>query len=179
MWHCARCLSVIKRLLCGKRMSHSTLHGFHYTVVIQSLRIDTTEVKHLHEWWWGWGLLKRMVHFFNDGSLRYYAEHVNRVLPLSMLFKDFSTSFGAKHHPDEPGPNRWFDLSAGKNVAPLELSYLRKQRWVLPLLSALLLLLLSMIFVDAHLRGFLSLRWKDKRMGREQKGSTQVLKTYE
>lgn len=42
MWLSARCLSVIKRLLCGKRMSHSTLHDFHYPVVIESLRIGTS-----------------------------------------------------------------------------------------------------------------------------------------
>lgn len=56
-WHSAQLLSVIKRLLCGKRMSHSTLHGFHYPVIIQSLGTGTSEVKHLnggilqaHEW---------------------------------------------------------------------------------------------------------------------------------
>lgn len=68
MWHSARCLSVIKRLLCGKRMSHSTQHGFHYPVVIQSLRIGTSGVKHLCEER-GWGVYsnaQRMHHFFDD-----------------------------------------------------------------------------------------------------------------
>lgn len=68
MWHSARCLSVIKRLLCGKRMSHSTQHGFHYPVVIQSPRIGTSGVKHLCEER-GWGVysnVQRMLHFCDD-----------------------------------------------------------------------------------------------------------------
>lgn len=75
MWHIARCLSVIKRLLCGKRMSHSTLHGFHYPVVIQSLRTGTSGVKHLN----GGGFTRtwRMLHFFNDhASTRQFAGRI-------------------------------------------------------------------------------------------------------
>lgn len=63
----------------------------------------------------------------------------------------------------------WFDLLAGKSVALLDLSHFCKQRWVIPQLSASMLLML-MVFVVVHLRAFLLLRWKDERMGRKQVG---------
>lgn len=48
LWHSAQCLSVIKRWLCGKRMSRSTLRGFHYPLIIQYLSTGTSGVKHLN-----------------------------------------------------------------------------------------------------------------------------------
>lgn len=44
-----------------------------------------------------------------------------------------------------------------------------KERWVVPLLSASLLLLL-MVFVGVHLRASLPLKWKDAHIGRKQGG---------
>ncbi len=157
-------------------MSHSTLHGFHSLVIIQSLRIGTSAVKHLNGGilWahrgsytlvivapqdifaWCTDEQKEIWYCFTSVKVPHSKSQVKT------SWEDFCHEQTA---PEWAGPKLLFNLS-GKNVAPSDLSHLWKQRGIVPLLSALLLWLL-MVSVGVHLRGFLPLRWKDEWMHRK------------
>lgn len=97
----------------------------------------------------------------------------------SQLLTDLSkrcgrTSLQAKTTPEWTRPELWSNLLALKSVAPLDLSHLWRQKWVAPLLSALLLLLL-MVFVGVRLKGFLPLRWKNERRGRKYREESKYI----
>lgn len=152
MWHSAWNLSVIKRLLCGKRMSHSTLHGFHYSVVIQYLRIGTSRREALIYGGWrvGGGFLQAhkgrftsLMIMIPQHNLLYVLTGMKSILYLCLwavcerfLSEDF---YRSETTSEWTRAICWFDLFAGKSVAPLDLSHLWKHRWVALLLSALLL----------------------------------------
>lgn len=143
-------------------MSHSTLHGFHYPGVIQSYKWAEALIQEAVGKFFSHFILQahKRIHFFSPGGFtRCFADQEH--CGVLVLFSG----------PNHPNMNRTNTLS----VAPL-VTFVNTDE-VFPRLSASLLLLLSALVVGVHLRGFLSLRWKDEQMGRKQraKGNVQVL----